>query len=199
MILAIVNTKGGVTKTTSSMHVAVALSKFGRTAVLDADPQGSASDWAIDVEEGGRLLPFDVKVVNQRTLTREANAYDHAVIDTPPGDPRTIDAAIAAADIVLVPTQASELDIKRVWPTLDAASAAGKPVAVLLVKTRQNTLALAAAVEAFEASEIAVLETQIPLREAIQNSYGTIPTELFGYDQVAADLLEVHSGYFIES
>ncbi|MFD0760446.1 hypothetical protein [Arthrobacter ulcerisalmonis] len=68
-----------------------------------------------------------------------------------------------------------------------------------MVKTRQNTLALAAAVEAFEASEIAVLETQIPLREAIQNSYGTIPTELFGYDQVAADLLEVHSGYFIES
>jgi hypothetical protein len=30
--------------------------------------------------------------------------------------------------------------------------------------------------------------------DPIKNAYGTVPTELFGYEQVAADLLEVHRG-----
>lgn len=96
--------------------------------------------------------------------------------------------------MVLIPTEASLLDIQRVWPTLEAASRAGKPVAVLLVKARPNTLALAAAVDAFESAGVALMDTRIPLREDIKNAYGTSPTTLFGYEHVAADLLEVHNG-----
>lgn len=193
MILAIVNAKGGVTKTTTSMYIATALCSYGSTVVLDVDLQGSASEWANDVLDAGEQLPFAVQPANQRTLARAATSFTHTVIDTPPGNPQTMDAAIKAADIVLIPTQPSNMDIRQVWPMIDAAAAAGKPVAVLLSRVRQGTRARAAATQVLEDAGVALMDTQIILKEEIQNSFGTVPTELFGYDQVAKDLLEVHN------
>lgn len=193
MILALVNLKGGVAKTTSSLYLSAVYAQKGTTVLLDADPQGSASDWVATVEDGGTELPFDVKVVNQRTMSRSAAGYDFVVIDTPPGNPAIVDAAIAAADLVLVPTDASPMDIQRVWPSVEAATRADKPVAVLMVRTRSNTLSLAASTEIFEEAGIAVIETRIPLREEIKVAYGTIPTNFHGYENVANDLLEVHN------
>lgn len=193
MILALVNLKGGVAKTTSSLYLAAVYAQKGSTVLLDADPQGSASDWVATVEDSGTELPFDVKVVNQRTMSRASASHDYVIIDTPPGNPAIVDAAIAAADLVLVPTDASPLDIQRVWPSVEAATRADKPVAVLMVRTRSNTLSLAASTEIFEEAGIAVIETRIPLREEIKVAYGTIPTNFHGYETVADDLLEVHN------
>jgi len=193
MILALVNLKGGVAKTTSSLYLAAVYAQKGTTVLLDADPQGSASDWVATVEDSGTELPFDVKVVNQRTMSRAAADHEYVIIDTPPGNPAIVDAAIAAADLVLVPTDASPLDIQRVWPSVEAATRADKPVAVLMVRTRSNTLSLAASTEIFEEAGIAVIETRIPLREEIKVAYGTIPTNFHGYENVANDLLEVHN------
>ena len=193
MILALVNLKGGVAKTTSSLYLAAVYAQKGTTVLLDADPQGSASDWVATVEDSGTELPFDVKVVNQRTMSRAATDHEYVIIDTPPGNPAIVDAAISAADLVLVPTDASPLDIQRVWPSVDAATRADKPVAVLMVRTRSNTLSLAASTEIFEEAGIAVIETRIPLREEIKVAYGTIPTNFHGYENVANDLLEVHN------
>ena len=193
MILALVNLKGGVAKTTSSLYLAAVYAQKGTTVLLDADPQGSASDWVATVEDSGTELPFDVKVVNQRTMSRAAADHEYVIIDTPPGNPAIVDAAIAAADLVLVPTDASPLDIQRVWPSVEAATRADKPVAVLMVRTRSNTLSLAASTEIFEEAGVAVIETRIPLREEIKVAYGTIPTNFHGYENVANDLLEVHN------
>ncbi|HAJ52210.1 MAG TPA: chromosome partitioning protein ParA, partial [Corynebacterium variabile] len=45
-----------------------------------------------------------------------------AVIDTPPGTAKEIQAAIDVADLVVVPSGASPMDIDRVWPTLETTS-----------------------------------------------------------------------------
>lgn len=194
MRLALVNLKGGVAKTTSSLYLATAYSSLGSTILIDADPQGSASDWVASIEDGGQALPFEVVVANARTMERSGHQGEFVVIDTPPGDPRIIDEAIATADLVLIPSDSSPIDLQRVWPTIAAAGRAGKPVAVLLVRARPNTLALAAAIETLEEAGVAVLDTRIPLREEIKASFGTVPKTLHGYETVAADLLEVHNG-----
>ena len=45
-VIAIVNQKGGTGKTTLSINLASAFADLYHTLLLDADPQGSALDWA---------------------------------------------------------------------------------------------------------------------------------------------------------
>ena len=44
-VIAIVGNKGGAGKTTLAVNLACALNAVAPTAVLDADPQGSALQW----------------------------------------------------------------------------------------------------------------------------------------------------------
>ncbi len=48
MIIAFLNQKGGVGKTTLAVHFVSALSRMGKKVLLvDADPQGSSLDWSV--------------------------------------------------------------------------------------------------------------------------------------------------------
>jgi len=115
MIVALLNQKGGVGKTTLALHLAGAWARQGcRVIVIDADPQGSALDWSEQrAKEGGPRL-FGVLGLARDTLHREApeiaRSVDHVVIDGPPRIAGLMRSALLAADLVLVPAQPSPFD-----------------------------------------------------------------------------------------
>ncbi|MDF0551990.1 ParA family partition ATPase [Kamptonema sp. UHCC 0994] len=116
MIISVQNQKGGVGKTTIAVHISHALAlRGGRILLVDADPQGSARDWAAARNSD---LPFSVVGLDRPTIHRDlpaiAKSYSHVVIDGPPRVSDLARSAIMASNIVLIPVQPSPYDI---WAT----------------------------------------------------------------------------------
>ena len=113
MIFGVLNQKGGVGKTTLSVNLAACLARTGaRVLLIDADPQGSALDWAAARQ---REPLFSVVGFPRPTIHKEiaqiGRGYDHIIIDGPPRVTDLARSAIMASDIVVIPVQPSPYDI----------------------------------------------------------------------------------------
>jgi chromosome partitioning protein len=121
MIISIQNQKGGVGKTTLAVHLSHALAlRKSKVLLLDADPQGSARDWAAARETEA---PFAVLGMDRPTIHRDlpaiAQDYDHVIIDGPPRVTDLAKSAIAAADLVVIPIQPSPYDVWAAQAVID--------------------------------------------------------------------------------
>ncbi|MBO6036067.1 MAG: AAA family ATPase [Acetobacter sp.] len=115
-IISILNQKGGVGKTTLSMHLARALQLQGANVTLvDSDPQGSSRDWAAVCDD----YPVPVIGIDRPTIGRDlkiVTKQDFIIIDGAPRSYDIIVSALKASDCVIIPIQPSPVDI---WATSD--------------------------------------------------------------------------------
>ncbi len=113
MIISVINQKGGVGKTTISIHIASTLALAGNKVLLvDADAQKSSLDWAGAREENPIFTVIGMpsnKLHKQVSLMAED--YDYIVIDGPPRVYDVAKSCIAASDIILIPIQPSPYDV----------------------------------------------------------------------------------------
>lgn len=113
LVVSFLNQKGGVGKTTLAVHVAHALAQRGqRVLLVDADPQGSALDWA--ASRRGEPM-FAVAGLPRASIHKElptlTKGFDIVLIDGPPRVYDVARSAIMASDVVLIPVQPSPYDV----------------------------------------------------------------------------------------
>jgi chromosome partitioning protein len=143
-VLAVVNGKGGVGKTTTAVNLAALLAEERRVLLVDADPQeaGSAAWW---LDRDGTGAPFDVAKETDVGLLgrlRDVDGYDLVVVDTPPRlDSEVLRAVVDLADLTVCPSPPAALDLAALVQTIRTVIApAGAAHRVLLTQVDPRSL-----------------------------------------------------------
>ena len=145
MNIVVSNVKGGVGKTTTAVYLAAVAAEKGRQAVylVDADPTGATAEWydAWPIE-GVELIEGP----SPRTVTRAMEREGVTIVDTPPGEGTVVQAALGAAEAVVIPTRAGGVEPNRVVSTL-AMTPSNVAAGVVVCSARLGTNDLDATIE----------------------------------------------------
>ena len=195
IVVAVLNEKGGVGKTTLSTHIARALQLDGENVLLvDSDPQGSARDWHAMSGEGSDLPPLVAldRAALLADVKRIGKSYSWVVID---GAPQASDLSIAAiknADIVLIPVQPSPYDIWAADSLVQTVKARqeianGQPKAAFIISRQiAGTKIAGEARHALEGYGLPIFESATCQRVSYANTASTGKTVLDLPSDVAA-------------
>ncbi len=122
VFVAVGNQKGGVGKTTLAVNLASYFAGRGVVVLVDADPQATALEWA----EGGNLparvvaIPLDDDADPAKWARAVAGIEaDVVVIDCPPQRGAAMAAALALADVLVIPVTPSGADLRATERTLE--------------------------------------------------------------------------------
>ena len=119
MFITVASFKGGVSKTTTAIHVAAFLQKRGSTLLIDSDLNRSASAWA----RRGKL-PFTVLTAEEGMM--RARDFEHVVIDTEARPGANDLAALArGCNLLIIPTFPSGMETNALALTLNALKELG--------------------------------------------------------------------------
>lgn len=135
--IAFVTQKGGAGKTTLAAALAVAASEAGeRVAALDLDPQGSLIAWGNDrAAEAPAVDSLTGDLINRLPDVLKALAargFTLVILDCPGVASTSINLAIKAADLCLIPSRPTRVDLRATKPTVSAVTALGRPFAFVL-------------------------------------------------------------------
>jgi chromosome partitioning protein len=123
--VAVVSLKGGVGKTTTAVYLAAVAARGRRSVtVVDADPQGSAAVWLEERPiDGVEVLEAPSERLLRKALSRGDDHKAIVIVDTPPASERLTGTALAAADVVVVPTRIGGVEGVRLASTLELVPA----------------------------------------------------------------------------
>ena len=157
--IAVIAKKGGVGKTTLCVLLHEAIKQTGQTvAIRDFDAQGSATK-ALARFGGTREIP--------------GQHYDVLLIDTPPSLtlPATA-AAVLTADVILIPTSPSPLEVWEAEETAQFALAKNKKAKTRIVvnKTKKGTLLTEAVKESLGSVSVPILSLSLVDRQSYQHA-----------------------------
>lgn len=172
MIVALINQKGGVGKSTTAVNLGAALAAAGaQVQLLDLDPQGSLSTFtelpdSVELHNIGDDLQAHLDAVRQND-NRRSDVY--TLLDCPPTLGAECVLALSVADLAIAPTPPKFLDmhgLSQLMETVEVAREHGNPGLLLRVlitmKTARGSLHREFEQAARQAFGALILDTTIP-------------------------------------
>jgi chromosome partitioning protein len=201
MIYAVVNTKGGVGKTTTAVHLATMLSRTGTALLIDGDPQASAASWAAWRRDNPAYDPSPTTTcLTGKAIFNEgkalASGFDNVVVDVGGRDATGLRSALLLAHRAIIPVGASNLDAAAMTDLLEVVELARDynpelDVKVLLTRVDSRTKDAADMLEFLTEQNLPVLNSQVCERVAYRRAIGEGATVLeFGKDNAAIAEIE---------
>lgn len=177
-VIAVANTKGGVGKTTIATSLAVYLAASGKRAGLVAlDPQSDLLDWSAKRRERGHEPAVEVyagvDALDEVVENMAAAGLDYLIVDCPPHFLGTVEQALAAADLVVIPIKGSGFDLWAKETIMTAVATAGTPHLVLINESPPGWKITKAARAVLEARGLMLSEADIKTRA----DYRTAPAD----------------------
>lgn len=172
--------KGGAGKSTSAVILATELAGKGATVtIIDADPNKPVSQWA---KRSGKPATLSVIAdASEETIIDRINdakrQSQFVVVDLEGTASAMVTFAVSRADLVLIPTQGSQLDAVEAAKALRLVrnmekARDGKQIPTAIVFTRTSAAIRPRTMQAIEAeflnSGVKVLDTQIHERDAFR-------------------------------
>lgn len=137
--ISILGQKGGTGKTTTALALAVAAIKVGRSvAVIDLDPQTTATNWAdrrTTADDGLTVVSCQVARLRFVLDAAKSEGADLVIIDTPAKSSEAGIEAARAADIVLVPVRPQIYDLETLQAIRDILRLAGDPSSFVVINS----------------------------------------------------------------
>ena len=131
-LITVTSYKGGVTKSTTAIHLATYLSSEGKVLLIDGDPNRTAIAWS----ERGQL-PFDV--VDERKAMKVIANYDYAVIDTPARpDSSDLKELAEGCDLLILPTLPDVVSLEPMMQTASDLGDANYRTLIAIVPPKPN-------------------------------------------------------------
>ena len=185
-VISLVNQKGGVSKSTTSVHLAYWLisKQKQKTLLIDADSQRSSSLWVKGME--GVEVPCQV-IGSPDDLLEQipelAADYDYLIVDGPASLSESTRAILFRSDLAVIPVQPTGVDLRSASDAMRLVKQAqsvrgGLPQAALfLSRAVKGTRLKDEAIALLEKnSEGILLDTVIHQKQAIADSSGQSET-----------------------
>ena len=186
-IVTVASGKGGVSKTSTVMILAVNLAAQGfRVAVVDADRNQSFASWHAQAYEGPKFTcKSEIDHIKVVDLAGELSAsHDVVLVDTAGFESLTAASAIGMADFVLIPCMPDRGSVRETMRTAQQVASLSKaarrtiPYSVLLTRWKPRGLSERAALDSLREEKLNILEHTIgDLSDFTKLSFsGTVPT-----------------------
>ncbi len=147
MIISFASSKGGAGKSTTCAAIAAELAREGANVLLiDLDQNRTLDRWAKRAPFSGLTVvaPEPDRFPALLRDRQAAGIYDHICIDLPGARERTLYKALGRSDLVVIPAQASEPDLREAMVIIsdikDVAEEIGRTVPYRLLLTKLFSL-----------------------------------------------------------